>query len=99
MDPDGLANALKVLSTERRIRLFRYLIRQTKPQMVSNIATYLGFDEKVVSYNLNEMAKVGLVLSTQTGRYRFYGINRPLIAMIAHEFRGPGEEEWSLSSS
>lgn len=86
MLPSSLAHLLRVLSTERRVSLLRMLMTHEEPLVFSNLAMLTGESESSTSYNLGELARVGLVMRRQVGRHVYYSPNRALILQVFEYF-------------
>jgi DNA-binding transcriptional ArsR family regulator len=72
-DPKQLAQALKVLSVETRIRMVQLL--KARPLCVNALAVRLGITPGAVSQHLRIMRAAGLVIDEKRGYYVHYRLN------------------------
>lgn len=86
MLPSSLAHLLRVLSTERRVTLLRTMMSYDEPIISSNLAALSGESDATTSWNLGELAKVGLVMRRQVGRHVYYAPNREMILQVFEYF-------------
>ena len=82
MQPKSLARLLRVLSTERRVEIIGVLLSNPDPIPSSVIAAAIGLSEGQTSFNLTQLANVGIVMRIPSGRFAFYTPNRALVAEI-----------------
>lgn len=86
LNPTNLANILKAISTERRLRILHTLIQSDGSIPTSMISALVDLTEAQTSFNLRKMRELGIVLRDRSGTWSFYSINRPLFAEISNFF-------------
>lgn len=82
MHPKAMANIFRVIATERRLTILRILLDADGPVSPSIISGVLGLDDGPVSYNMSELASVGLVSKAVSGRHTFWTPNRIVVQEI-----------------
>ena len=85
MSPQALANVLRALSTERRIRALHLLLGSKDALTSGSIAACLEIDDQTCSYNLLKLKEVGLIIGYPSGPYVLYTPNRAVIDEL-HKF-------------
>src|SRR5262245_61349772 len=88
-----LANALKLLGDDTRLRLLRLIVRE--PLNVSEITSILGLAQSGISRHLSLLKKAGLVEERREGVWSYYQIPGALLLLDAEGPRnnGNGSEE------
>lgn len=73
MDTNVAVSALGALAQESRLAVFRLLVQQGPDGLpAGEIAQALGIPSTTLSFHLKELARAGLVRSTQQGRFVYY---------------------------
>jgi ArsR family transcriptional regulator len=78
-----LANALKLLGDDTRLRLLRLIVRE--PLNVSEITSILGLAQSGISRHLSLLKKAGLVEERREGVWSYYQIPAALLLLDAAE--------------
>lgn len=91
MSPKSLATLLRALSTPRRVEILLLLLGSPDPLPSSTISTMVGIRDSSASFNLLELAQVGLVLRQPSGRYVFWSPNRTLVRDVFSAFTKESE--------
>ncbi|HEX7928446.1 MAG TPA: metalloregulator ArsR/SmtB family transcription factor [bacterium] len=86
-----LANALKLLGDDTRLRLLRLIVRE--PLNVSEITSILGLAQSGISRHLSLLKKAGLVEERREGVWSYYQIPAALLRLDAEGLDGDGGEE------
>jgi len=79
MDIELATNALKALSHETRLRIFRCLVQAGPGGLcVADLAANLGTEANgSFSFHLKELSHAGLIRSRQDGRFIYYSADYP----------------------
>ena len=80
MDTKKALSALRALSHETRLEVFRLLIRVSPdPMAAGDIADRLGVVQNTMSSHLSELTRAGLITGTRDGRSIGYKANHTAI--------------------
>jgi ArsR family transcriptional regulator len=67
-------NCFKMVSARTRIKIIEHL--RIKPRNVNQIGEFFKLSQPTISYHLNNLERMGIVVSKKEGRETFYSINK-----------------------
>lgn len=81
-----LVETFKALSDESRLKIINIL--RTSEMPVSEISLQLGLSQAAVSYHLQALKYVGIVLDSRKGKWIYYGLNLDVLIYLATFLQG-----------
>lgn len=87
MTPKALANLMSIMATERRVGILKILLEAKEPVGLSMLSGMLDIKENILSSNLSELSKVGLVFRRPQGKFVFFEVNRELMLGLIRFWR------------
>lgn len=88
MTPQAAATIFKVLGTDRRTTLLRFLLSATEPVTLTMIEAHLGIGSGPASLNVTALSEVGLIRKQPSGRHLFVQVNRSMIEELVTFLNG-----------